>query len=381
LPIPYFTHHASRITHHASRITHHVKIMSPITNPQSPISPITGREPQLSAGHVQHGRRLSLRSLATTLQLLPPGAISLEASAELLRSPDFYVRYSTAERLCQRGDREARLVLQEVLTNGDGPTRASVARHLHHLSWFAAEPLLRQALSDTDSRVHESAVYALCNLRHLSAYELLVQTLPQENDEVKQAAAWALDDSRDPAAVPVLALTLQAADPTVRAKSLEALGATESATAFPLVRHATHDPEPDVVYAAVLSLLELAGDNGLNEAATLIANSSGRQRQAILRAFFHASNYLHLDIGRHPATPTLFNALELALQDPDPAVRLAAAWPLAWLDHPRAAAILDHFTAAEPDETIKTELTHIRASFHGAAFSSPSQGEGLGERV
>ena len=39
-------------------------------------------------------------------------------------------------------------------------------------------------------------------------------------------------------------------------------------------------------------------------------------------------------------------------------------WALAWLDHPRATAILNHFASAEPDQTILAELAHIRASFH-----------------
>ena len=52
--------------------------------------------------------------------------------------------------LRRRGDRDARLIMQEVLTRGEPRPRASVARQLYGFSWFAAEPLLRQALQDPD---------------------------------------------------------------------------------------------------------------------------------------------------------------------------------------------------------------------------------------
>ena len=48
---------------------------------------ITGREPRLAINNTKQGkRRLSLRHLATMLNVLPPEAISLDAAAEMLRN-------------------------------------------------------------------------------------------------------------------------------------------------------------------------------------------------------------------------------------------------------------------------------------------------------
>ena len=47
------------------------------------ITAITGREPRLATSK-QGQRRLSLRRLATMINVLPPEAISLEAAEEML---------------------------------------------------------------------------------------------------------------------------------------------------------------------------------------------------------------------------------------------------------------------------------------------------------
>src|SRR5262249_17130291 len=106
---------------------------------------ITGREPILAAGTSAPGkRRLSLLHLATMLNVLPPDAISLDAAKEMLRNENFFVRYNAAKMLSRRGDRDARMIMQDILTNGEARSRATVARHLYGFSWFAAEPLVRQ---------------------------------------------------------------------------------------------------------------------------------------------------------------------------------------------------------------------------------------------
>ena len=100
--------------------------------------PITGREPRLSRIHPPGRRRLSLRGLATTLNLMPPESVSLQVIAKALHSEDMAVRYSAAEMLGRRGDRDARRLVEEVLAREPPPLRASVARHLYRFSWFGA---------------------------------------------------------------------------------------------------------------------------------------------------------------------------------------------------------------------------------------------------
>ncbi len=324
---------------------------------------ITGREPCLSPSYGKQGQqRLSLRGLATMLNVLPPHAIALEVTAEALRSEAFYVRYSAGKMLARRGDRDARLVLQGALNNGQAPTRASAARHLYGFSWFSVEPLIRQALRDPDRRVREAVVYALCDMRDLNAYETMATALQHEDDSVRMAAAWGLRDCQDVAAVPVLAAVLLAADPDVRVKALEALGANDTPDAIPVVRRSLTDPHPDVIYAGTLSLLELEGEASLQEIADVIRHTSGDARAQVLRGFFHASNYLKFDVAGHPLADTLIDALEIALGDDVIEARRAAIWPLAWIKHPRAPAILRQAYYQEPNREMKALFMRVAVS-------------------
>ncbi len=326
-------------------------------------TPHTGREPRLALQFTKGGaQKLSLRRLATMLNVLPPSAVALEASEEMLKSDEFYVRYNAAKLLCQRADREARLLIQKMLIEGEAPTRASIARHLFHFSWFSAEPLIKQALTDQDTRVREAAIYALCDLRELNAYQLLIETLQVSDDDLKMAAAWGLRDNQDVSAVPVLQQVLTARDPEVRIKGLEALGVNDNAEAIPVVRHAINDPEPDVKYAATLSLLELAGESWLQELSGIIGRTHGITRQQVLRGFFHATNYLKIDVARSQAADMLIDALETALLDDLDEVRMAVAWPLAWMRHDRTSVILRRSYLIERNADVKAHIVRVAAS-------------------
>lgn len=323
-------------------------------------STITGREPRLANSFSKKGeRRLSLRRFATMLNMLPPEAVSLDALAVAVHNDDFFVRFNAAKMLGRRADRDSRIIIQDVLVDGDVPARASVARHLYGFSWFAAEPLVQQALKDSDFRVREAAVYALCDLRELNAYNLLATVLKDEEDDVRGAAAWGLRDCQDPAAVPVLEIVLKAKDPDVRVKALEALGANDTPEAMPVVREAMNDPEPEVKYAATLSLLELAGERWLQELSGIIGRTSGVTLQQVLRGFFHATNYLKIEVGKSKTADMMIDALETALLDDLPAVRKAVIWPLAWMRHPRTPMLLRKTYNLEQDPEVKAEIVRI----------------------
>lgn len=329
---------------------------------------ITGREPRLSLHIGKHGeQRLSLRRLASMLNILPPDAVSIPALEEMLRNEEFFVRYNAAKLLSKRGDREARIIMQKALTDGEAPTRASVARHLNGFSWYSAEPLIRQALKDADPRVREAAIYALCDLRELNAYQLMAEVLKSEGDDVKMAAAWGLRNSQDPAAVPVLDAVLSATDPEVRIKGLEALGQNDTPEAMKAVRAAMNDPEPEVKYAATLSLLELAGEAWLQELSGIIGRTNGVTRQQVLRGFFHATNYLKIDVAKTKAADLMIDALETALLDDMEAVRMACAWPLAWMRHERTPLVLKRAYHLEQSEEVKAHIVRVAASLMSEA--------------
>jgi molecular chaperone DnaK (HSP70)/HEAT repeat protein len=328
---------------------------------------ITGCEPRLAARHPSGQRRLSLRGLATMLNLLPPEAISLEAVSEALHSADFYVRYSAAEMLGRRGDRAARRIMQEVLSQGTAPVRASVARQLYRLSWYAAEPLVRQAFQDVDERVRASVVYGLCRLRGKHAYQLMQEVLPGESDAVLAAAAWGLADSPEVGAIPILELAMQAQDPGIRQRALESLGATRALEAIPPVRQGLEDPDLETRYAATLSLVELAREACLQELAGLIRRTRGRARQQILRGLFHATNYLHIDVASSSDAETVIDALEVALADEIPDVRVAAAMQLAWMRHERATATLQAGYDRERESETKARILYVGVNLNSEA--------------
>ena len=346
------------------------------------ISRITGREPRLAVGYTKKGeRRLSLRRFGTMLNVLPPEAVSLDALAVAVHNDEFFVRFNAAKMLARRGDRDARLIVEETLNKGESPSRASVARHLYGFSWFSAESLIKLALKDDDYRVRESAIYALCDLRELNAYQLMAEVLETEDDRVRDAAAYGLRDCQDPAAVPVLAVCLKAEDPDVRIRALEALGANDSKEAIPVTRESINDPDPHVKYAAVLSLLELAGEEWLLELSGTIGRTSGVTLQQVLRGFFHATNYLKIDVGQSKTADIMIDALETALLDEMPEVRRASIWPLAWMNHERTPSILRRAYNIEQNSDVKSEIVRITTSLMADNAGATEQGIQVSEEI
>lgn len=332
------------------------------------MSQITGREPSLASGLLEKGkRRLSLRRLGTMLNMLSPDAVALDAVQEMIRSDDFSVRYNAAKLLSKRADRDARKIMEDALSAPSPRTRASVARHLYSFTWFSAEPLLKKALKDPDPRVREGAIYALCDMGDLNAYNLMVETLENEEDGVLEAAAFGLRETQDSAAIPVLKQVMKAKDPDVRIKGLEALGISGVPEAMPVVRQAMFDPEPSVKYAATLSLLELSGEGWLEELAGVVGRTTGETLEQVLRAFFHATNYLKIDVAKSKAAELMLDALESALLDESPRVRMAASWPLAWMRHERTPSILRKTYRIELDSDVKAHIVRISAGLMSAA--------------
>ncbi|MGB7341709.1 MAG: HEAT repeat domain-containing protein [Phototrophicaceae bacterium] len=329
---------------------------------------LTKREPMLASGLLEKGkRRLSLRRLGTMLNMVSPENVSLDAVQEMINSDDFFVRYNAAKLLGKRGDRDARLIIENALQNGSARTRASVARHLYGFTWFSAETMIKSALKDSDARVREATIYALCDMGDLNAYNLMIDVLDGEEDNVLEAAAFGLRDTQDSAAIPVLKQVLKAVDPDVRVKGLEALGISGVPEAMPVVREAMFDPEPSVKYAATLSLLELSGEGWLQELAGVIGRTTGETLQQVLLAFFHATNYLKIDVAKSNASELMIDALETALLDESADVRMAAIWPLAWMRHERTSSILKKTYRLELDDDVKAHIVRIAAGLMSAA--------------
>lgn len=343
---------------------------------------ITGREPRLVTSGGTGQRKLSLRGVANMLNMLPPEAVSIDAVEAALRSEDFFVRFNAARMLARRGDRDARVTMERVIEDGAPTSRASAARHLYGFSWFSAEPIIRKALKDDDARVREAAIYALCDLRELNAYKLMMEVLKDEEDNVLQAAAWGLRDTQDSAAIPVLELILHTAkDFEVRVKALEALGQSDTPEAKPIVREAMNDREPEVKYAATLSLLELAGEEWLSELSGIIGRTKGETLRQVLRGFFHATNYLKINVSQSSAADLMIDALETALLDDMPEVREAVIWPLAWMRHERTPGLIRRVYTAEMDPKVKSHIVKVATSLMSLESGGTAESETVSQYV
>lgn len=327
------------------------------------ISPLTGREPRI-AHSKRPTRRLSLRRLGNMLNFLSPDNVSLDALQQMIYSNNHLVRYKGAKLLAHHNTREARILIEQMLQENQPRVRASITRHLYALSWYVAEPLLKTALQDADARVRESAVYALCGMGTLNAYQCLLSALQYQNedDAMLAAAVYGLRDTYDSGAVPVLAQVLQATDPDTRIKALDALGICGAPEGIAIVRGALNDPDSDVRYAAVLSLFELMGYAALKEVLALCQGTQGDNLAGILRAFFHATNYLKLDVIHSETADDWLHTLQNALRDDSPAARKAAIYPLAWLRHPQTPELLTHAYETESNSEVKAHIVRVAAN-------------------
>ena len=322
----------------------------------------SGREPMLSQGE---RRRLQtfIQWLASFFRYAARERVAVEAFLADLRSDDALMRFSAAEALARRGDRDARLTFEEILQTGTPHQRASAIRHLHRFSWFAAEPLYRKAIQDEETRVQEAAVFALCKMRSPQAYQLAAEVLrDHHSDAMCASAVWSIYSHPDPAAVTVLGLALRSGNPETRALALEVLGGTESPEAIPAVKSALTDTDPKVQYAATLSWVELAREACFAELAARIEETHGWSRRWILRGFFHATNYMGIESGSSADAPLLIRALAKALKDNLPQARLAAFLPLAWIRHPDAEAALIEGFLHETDSDTKAHM--LTAAVH-----------------
>jgi HEAT repeat protein len=328
---------------------------------------ITGYEPRISSRSQNRERaawRLAARNVAHMLRILPDDAITLEAIEAALSDNDFLVRSSAAKRLIDRNDRQARMVLQRVLDTGSGPARANIARHLFGLTWFSAEPMFEQAFADNDYRVREGAAYSLCTMGTLEAYQFLIGKLEHEtHDQVLGAPAmeWGLHGSHDPLAVEVLKMSLKSSDPEIRAKAMEAFSTTEARAAIEPVRDTMlNDLDEHVIYHATLSYVELLEAACIEDFAKLFPSTTDAQRlRPMLRGFFHATNYRHVDVSASEHVDALIDALQVVMQHPSRKVRWQAIWCLAWMKSERTPAIIANLYHVEQDIELKAHFLNV----------------------
>jgi HEAT repeat protein len=162
-----------------------------------------------------------------------------------------------------------------------------------------------------------------------------------------------------------LADVLTAHDPDVRIRALEVLSANNTSEAVQAVRTALQDQDAEVVYNAVLSLIELEGEGSIVEISQLLDKTE--DMEPVLRGLFHATNYLHLPLAEHPAIDVLLDSLARAVIDPAPEARGAVVWILAWMRHEHATDLLKYAYYHEENRVVKTHMLRVTLALMNSA--------------
>jgi hypothetical protein len=101
----------------------------------------------------------------------------------------------------------------------------------------------------------------------------------------------------------------------------------------------------------------------------------------VLRGFFHATNYLRINVAKSKAADMMIDALETALLDDMPEVRESVIWPLAWMDHERTPTILLKTWKMETDSRVKAELVRITTSLMTDNAGASSEGRKVADEI
>ena len=224
----------------------------------------------------------------------------------------------------------------------------------------AENAVLEAIVADVD-RHPEAAAIALDHVaaaRDAASRAIVVRLLRHESPRVRERSAALAGRSGGTDLAKALALLVTDGVGHVRARAAEALGYLAADSAGPAIETLLRDPFPDVREAALGALRALKRHN-IDAARALEQAGDASARAAVLRA---------CDLRRAP------EALLLALNDPEPEVRMAAAVSLAergaWAEE--AAALLAdedprvraHAVCARLGATPALPLTPLRAILH-----------------
>lgn len=266
----------------------------------------------------------------------PQGPVRDELVAWLagrLGDPGVAARRAAATALGELGDPRAAGPLESALSDPDRGVQRGALLSLVRTAW-AREPTLLRAAQDDDQSLVRASLTALGQRRDSAARRALVAALSASDATTAMTAALALSDDAgagDTVAA-LLALLKSGADRTRDPASLALLG--------PLRGHA--NPVARELCVA-LAATDQAGGGGavellgaMRDAATaerLLRLVPKLQRRPLRRARLYAALG---DMALAGDSSAAEHALVGALGDPDPGVRLTAAWALGKVKHPLA---------------------------------------------
>ena len=264
------------------------------------------QDPATLRGQLADGTQEQRQSAAWALAADSDPA-TVQALVGALDDPKMGVRKAALESLGSIGDPAAGPAVAAQLASPDALVRAAAAWTVARLGYRPGLDDLAALLHDTAADVREAAAWSIARLDPDAAARALPAVAGDENAEVREAVAWGLRGARDPAALRALA-TL-AADPMGRVRAAAAWGLAESGddALIATLESMLHDRGPRVRRAAARALAKSGRPLG-DPAVSLFAGDAAGA--AALVALAH---------------PELKDVIAVALGDPDPAVRAAAA--------------------------------------------------------
>lgn len=207
---------------------------------------------------------------------------------------NYWDRLTAIKQLGKLNNKEAVVILADLLNDGEAPIREAAVMALSSLTdkesvdWLATVALfapkdacarchaawvlglikapstlncLTRALNDPDDSVQVKAIESICNLPNgVEAAELFIKKLGANSTEVRASAALALGRIRSQAALPHLLKRVNDPQWQVKGAVLETLTELSPEDAFPHLLAALKNPAPQIRIIALESLAKIPPD-------------------------------------------------------------------------------------------------------------------------
>ena len=268
---------------------------------------------------------------------------ALEALIQATRDPNLWVRYFAIRSLGRQGmpDADAIICLAECATRDDAPpVRIAAIDSLATLRSRSVAPVLVALARDGDLDVACAAIGAMADIGPDGSEPALQFALDSAEPRMVRAAFATLGHHRAAYAVTTIAaLVRESRDEDLRRDGILALGRIGGR-------------------AAIDALLQLSADRTLRESVTVALSAADVGQLGVLREKLAGSDEPHRRVIVEALTRTksadAASVLAVALDDPSPSVRLAAARGLGRLDLREARTQLA--TLARTDESLAVRV-------------------------
>ena len=299
-----------------------------------------------------------VRAMAAVQLARAGDARALGPLAEALRSDEhFAVRAAAAGALGRLAQLESIPALMAALNDSDPFVREQASDALARFHTPAAVLAFRDALSSDDPQWRRAAVRAYGDVlrENQSVAPFVVNALGDDDAEVARAAELAMDGVPHERAVPLLVAALQATSSPVKAAAARQLQKRTDKTAVePLIDLVSSSEEGEDVRGAArgalrahAAYLDLPEELRVASDPNLADNPERITSLRVVAAFGDLSAW---------------TAVDRALSDPSPLVRVAGARAAADLGGPRAKKVIETARARETEPRLQRQLELIGKS-------------------